>query len=97
MPEAATTDHWYTINGIDIIAPDAKAVVVLGNSITDGRGSGTNKQNRWPDELAKRLLANPDTRNVAVLNLGIGGNCVLRQCLGPSALDRFERDSFGFY
>ena len=41
MPEAATTDHWYTINGIDIIAPDAKAVVVLGNSITDGRGSGT--------------------------------------------------------
>ena len=97
MPEAATTDHWYTINGIDIIAPDAKAVVVLGNSITDGRGSGTNKQNRWPDELAKRLLANPDTRNVAVLNLGIGGNCVLRQCLGPSALDRFERDVLNQY
>jgi lysophospholipase L1-like esterase len=29
---------------------------------------------------------------VAVLNQGIGGNCVLRSCLGPSALDRFQRD-----
>ncbi|MFO7445121.1 MAG: SGNH/GDSL hydrolase family protein [Ignavibacteriaceae bacterium] len=90
---AVTTDHWYIINGIDVVAPEsAAAVVVLGNSITDGRGSGTNKQNRWPDELARRLQDNPDTRQVAVLNQGIGGNCVLRQCLGPSAIDRFERD-----
>jgi hypothetical protein len=52
---AVTTDHWYIINGIDVMAPEsAAAVVVLGNSITDGRGSGTNKQNRWPDELARR-------------------------------------------
>ena len=87
------TDHWYIINGIDVKAPEsAAAVAILGNSITDGRGSGTNKQNRWPDILAERLLKNPGTRQVAVLNLGIGGNCVLRNCLGPSALDRFERD-----
>jgi lysophospholipase L1-like esterase len=87
------TDHWYIINGIDVKAPEsAAAVAILGNSITDGRGSGTNKQNRWPDILAERLLENPGTRQVAVLNLGIGGNCVLRSCLGPSALDRFERD-----
>lgn len=93
FPDAVTTDHWYIINGIDVMASEsAAAIVVVGNSITDGRGSGTNKQNRWPDELAKRLLKNPDTRNVAVLNQGIGGNCVLHQCLGPSALDRFERD-----
>jgi acetyl esterase/lipase/lysophospholipase L1-like esterase len=90
---AVTTDHWYVINTIDVLAPDsAFAVVTLGNSITDGRGSGTNKQNRWPDELAKRLQANPGTKQVAVLNAGIGGNCVLKQCLGPSALSRFERD-----
>ncbi len=93
FPDAVTTDHWYIIQGIDVIAPEpAAAVVVIGNSITDGRGSGTNKQNRWPDELAKRLLKNPDTKHVAVLNQGIGGNCILRQCLGPSALSRFERD-----
>lgn len=90
---SVTTDHWYIINGIDVIADEsAAAVAVLGNSITDGRGSGTNKQNRWPDELAKRLLNNPGTQGVAVLNMGIGGNCVLRDCLGPAAIDRFDRD-----
>jgi len=90
---AVPTDHWYVINGIDVMAPEnAAAVVTLGNSITDGRGSGTNKQNRWPDILSERLLKNPDTKKIGVLNAGIGGNCVLRQCLGSSALDRFERD-----
>jgi lysophospholipase L1-like esterase len=90
---AAQTDHWYIIEGIDVTAPDsAAAVVVLGNSITDGRGSGTNKQDRWPDELAIRLQRNPETKHVAVLNMGIGGNCVLRKCLGPAAVDRFDRD-----
>ncbi|MEJ2615217.1 MAG: SGNH/GDSL hydrolase family protein [Ignavibacteriaceae bacterium] len=90
---AIKIDHWYIIRGIDVMAPKtAAAVAVLGNSITDGRGSGTNKQNRWPDELARRLQENPETREVAVLNEGIGGNCVLRACLGPSALSRFDRD-----
>lgn len=93
---AVSTDHWYVINGIDVVAPEsAAAVAILGNSITDGRGSGTNKQNRWPDELARRLQENTDTRLVAVLNQGIGGNCVLRECLGPSALSRFGRDVIG--
>lgn len=87
------TDHWYVIDRIDVKAPPtAAAVAVLGNSITDGRGSGTNKQNRWTDVLAQRLLENPATRQIGVLNLGIGGNCVLRECLGPSVLDRFKRD-----
>jgi lysophospholipase L1-like esterase len=93
MTDAVTTDHWYIIDRIDVIAQEsAAAVAVLGNSITDGRGSGTNKQNRWPDELSRRLQANPATQHVAILNHGIGGNCVLRQCLGPAALDRFDRD-----
>jgi len=90
---AVATDHWYIINTIDVLAPEyAAAVVILGNSITDGRGSGTNKQNRWPDELARRLQENSDTQQVAILNQGIGGNCVLRACLGPSAISRFKRD-----
>ena len=95
LPGAVQTDHWYIINGIDVVASRSAAVVVLGNSITDGRGSGTNKQNRWPDELARRLQENHDTREVAVLNAGIGGNCVTRNCLGPSALSRFNRDVLG--
>jgi lysophospholipase L1-like esterase len=90
---AIPADRWYVINGIDVKAPvKAGAVVVMGNSITDGRGSGTNKQNRWPDILSESLLSNPATQHVAVLNKGIGGNCVLKNCLGPAAVDRFERD-----
>ena len=87
------TDHWYVIQGIDVKASkNSKAVAILGNSITDGRGSGTNKQNRWTDILSARLLENPDTKNTGVLNLGIGGNCVVRGGLGPTALERFDRD-----
>lgn len=90
---AIPTDHWYVINTIDVKASkSAASVVILGNSITDGRGSGTNKQNRWPDILSEQLLKNPSTSNIGVLNKGIGGNCVLKDCLGPAAVDRFERD-----
>lgn len=89
---AVATEHWYVINGIDVKAPNSAAVAVIGNSITDGRGSGTNKQNRWPDILSERLLKNPETQHIGVLNMGIGGNCVLHGGLGPTALDRFDRD-----
>jgi lysophospholipase L1-like esterase len=94
--DAIPADRWYIISGIDVRAEaPAGSVVILGNSITDGRGSGTNRQNRWTDILAERLLENPATRLTGVLNQGIGGNCVLRACLGPSAIDRFERDVIG--
>ena len=93
LPAAVATVHWYVVAGIDVPAiNESAALIVLGNSITDGRGSGTDRQNRWPDELARRLHAEPSTRHVAVLNAGIGGNCVLRDCLGPSALARLDRD-----
>ena len=76
---AVKTDHWYIITGIDVEArKSSAAVAIIGDSITDGRGSGTNKQNRWPDILAISLLDNRKTRRVGVLNLGIGGNTVLR-------------------
>jgi lysophospholipase L1-like esterase len=98
LEDAVKTDHWYVINGIDVKTNNkARAVAILGNSITDGRGSGTNKQNRWPDILSERLIANSTTENVAVLNMGIGGNCVLRECLGPSGIDRIDRDIFKQY
>ena len=91
LPAAVPTDHWYIIAGLDVVAEGA-AVVTLGNSITDGRGSGTNRNDRWPDNLARRLQADPRTGHVAVLNAGIGGNAVLAGGLGPTALARLDRD-----
>ncbi|TVR72437.1 MAG: SGNH/GDSL hydrolase family protein [Marinilabiliales bacterium] len=93
---AVPAERWYVISGIDVKAQaTAGSLVIIGNSITDGRGSGTNRQNRWPDILAERLIKNPPTSNTGVLNQGIGGNCVLRECLGPPAIERFDRDVLG--
>ena len=89
----AHTDHWYVINTIEVQSSDsASAISILGDSITDGRGSGTNKQDRWPDELAIRLQSDNSTKRLAILNEGIGGNCVLAGGLGPYAVSRFQRD-----
>jgi lysophospholipase L1-like esterase len=97
LAAAVTTDHWYVLAGVDVVAEGGgsgggAAVVTLGNSITDGHGSGTNRNDRWPDNLARRLQADPRTRHVAVLNAGIGGNTVLEGGLGPTALARLDRD-----
>ena len=93
---ATKTDHWYNILALEVEAPEtAGAVAILGNSITDGRGSTTNEQNRWADVLSRRLLANEPTTQVGVLNMGIGGNCVLAGGLGPTASSRYQRDLFG--
>jgi lysophospholipase L1-like esterase len=89
-----TASHWYVINTIDVWTSNssAAAVAILGNSITDGRGSTPDSQNRWPDMLSQRLINNTPTQNVGVLNLGIGANCVLSTCTGPSGVDRYHRD-----
>ncbi len=93
---ATRTDHWYNILALEVMASqEAGAVAILGNSITDGRGSTTNEQNRWADVLSRRLLANEETRQVGVLNMGIGGNCVLGGGLGPAAVNRYQRDLLG--
>ncbi|MGC4069473.1 MAG: SGNH/GDSL hydrolase family protein [Polyangiaceae bacterium] len=93
LSSPSTTDHWYILSGLDVAAgDDTRAVAILGDSITDGRGSTTNGNNRWPDALAKRLQGNADTNQVGVLNQGIGGNAVLSGGLGPTALTRFDRD-----
>ncbi|AEY66494.1 GDSL-type esterase/lipase family protein [Clostridium sp. BNL1100] len=93
MPTAVTTEHWYIIAGIDVLTDDScKGIVALGDSITDGRGSTSNANNRWTDNLSRRLRDNPSTLNISVLNQGIGGNAVLSGGLGPTALSRFQRD-----
>jgi lysophospholipase L1-like esterase len=90
---AKTVEHWYVIAGIDVSAPPATfSVVALGDSITDGHAATTNGNDRWTDVLARTLQANPSTRNIAVLNHGIGGNHLLTDGLGPNVLARFDRD-----
>ncbi len=91
--EPKHVDHWFQISEIDVQAPpEAGAVVVLGDSITDGHGATTNGNDRWTDVLAARLQASPRTKNVGVSNQGIGGNHLLTDGLGPNALSRFDRD-----
>ena len=92
LKDARRVDHWYFLGGIDVVSATAAALAVLGDSITDGRGSTTNQNNRWPDELARRLHARKGAAPVAVLNAGIGGNRLLRDGLGPNALARLDRD-----
>jgi lysophospholipase L1-like esterase len=89
----ATTEHWYYIMNINAWTPTPSgSLMALGDSITDGRGSTTNGNNRWPDDLARRLHANAATVNVGTLNQGIGGNAVVSGGLGPTALSRFDHD-----
>lgn len=93
VSSAQRVDHWYFLDGVDVAARgSAAAVVILGDSITDGKNSTTNGNGRWPDELARRLHASKHTPNVGVLNEGIGGNRLLHDGLGPNALARLDRD-----
>lgn len=90
---AKTVDHWYQIARLSIAAPNAAAALaVIGDSITDGFGVKPNSDTRWPDYLARRMQASPDTRHLALINLGKGGNRILLDGLGPNMLARFERD-----
>ena len=97
LPDAKLLDHWFQIASIEVAAaPQAAAVVALGDSITDGRGSTTNGNDRWTDALARQLAQNPATRNLSVLNAGLGGNRILADDVtgGPGALSRLDRDVF---
>ena len=90
---AKTVEHWYFIAGIDVPAPpEAGAIVVLGDSITDGHGATTNGNDRWTDVLARRLQTQSGSRWLSVLNQGIGGNHLLSDGLGPNALSRIDHD-----
>ncbi len=93
MAGAASFDHWFNLAALEVerCAP-AKLIVALGDSITDGKGSTTNGNDRWTDVLAQRLQADPKHRDVAIVNQGIGGNRLLDDGLGPNALARLDRD-----
>ncbi|MEJ2852947.1 MULTISPECIES: SGNH/GDSL hydrolase family protein [unclassified Saccharothrix] len=88
---ATRTDHWYFLSGVEVLSR-ATAMAIVGDSLTDGRGSTTNGNDRWPDRLLARLQQHPTTARTAVLNQAAGGNRVLNDGLGPNVLARFDRD-----
>lgn len=94
LTKATELGSWYFFDGVDVVAKDksAGAIVVLGDSITDGAYSTNNENHRWPDFLARRLQGNKKTADLSVLNEGIGGNRILNNGSGPDALARFDRD-----
>ena len=93
MPFNSTTLARFWLAGVDVVASRrAGAIVALGESITDGSQSTVDADNRWPDQLARRLMAQPRNHEMGVLNEGIAGNRLLHDSLGPSGLARFDRD-----
>jgi lysophospholipase L1-like esterase len=83
--------RWYQIADVEVEAPAGVAAVsTIGDSITDGHGATTDKNDRWPDALAERLRAAGIT--MGIVNTGIGGNRLLRDGLGPNVVSRFDRD-----
>ncbi|WP_353739218.1 GDSL-type esterase/lipase family protein [Sphingomonas sp. NIBR02145] len=96
LADAKKVDRWFQIGAIEVASPKASAVVILGDSITDGYGVPTNSNARWTDALQLRLRANPALADMAVLNAGIGGNRLLNDGLGPNAMARFDREVLSY-
>lgn len=85
---ATAIERWYTINTIDVLSSDeCAAVAVLGNSITDGYGLHGGLKNKWTDKFSEKLLAEPATSHVSVLNMGIGATW-----LTTSGINRYQQD-----
>lgn len=94
IADAATTASYYWLSAVDVMAPaDAATVVTFGDSITDGTASSMNGNHNWPSLLAARLAGNKKTVHIGVANVGIGGNRVLYDGSGASALARLDRDA----
>jgi lysophospholipase L1-like esterase len=92
MPVGNLTDQWFFLCGVDVLAPsDTLGIVTLGDSLTDGNISTIDAYCRWPDQLARRLVARAG-RPVGVMNNGLGGNRILHDLRGDSGLRRFDRD-----
>ncbi|WP_410812728.1 RICIN domain-containing protein [Micromonospora sp. 067-2] len=94
-----TNTSWFLLAGLTVVSPTAgSTLVAFGDSITDGYGSTNNTNRRYPDHLARRLVAASGGPRLGVVNVGIGGNRVLTDAgtvYGYSALHRFSRDALG--
>lgn len=86
---AATFTAWYWLSGVEV-RRSGGSIVAFGDSITEGYGSTTDGNARYPDFLARKLIDAGDSH--AVVDTGIGGNRVLNDEIGPNALSRLDRD-----
>jgi len=96
LPLSTTTlvTSWYFLSGVEVKAPkETMAIVTLGDSITDGTRSTVNTNNRWPNHLARRIMALQGNHQMGVLDVGISGNRILSGgATNPVAASRLERD-----
>ena len=92
-PATQSAAHWYFISSVEAWVPKSVgSLLIVGDSITDGRGSETNKNNRWPDLLLARLRKDENAKHISLGNLAAGGNRILADGLGPNAFGRIDRD-----
>ena len=95
ISDASVNPSWYWLADVEVWSSDqSAAIVTLGDSITDGVGAKQGEYGDWPDQLAKRLAGDHGS-TMAVVNEGIGGNRILHDGAGVSALARFDRDVLG--
>jgi lysophospholipase L1-like esterase len=88
-----TKTSWYFLADMEVWASDqTAATVAFGDSITDGVGAKQGEYSDWPDLLADRLAKAQGGTSLSVVNEGIGGNRILHDGAGVSALARFDRD-----
>jgi lysophospholipase L1-like esterase len=93
LPIKETTESYLFLGGIEMLAPGGTGgIVALGDSLTDCNISRVDANNRWPDQLARRLVRRGAGRALGVMNLGIGGNRLIHDSRGGSAQSRFDRD-----
>lgn len=91
LPEAQTLTKRVFLTEIMVEADaDLPAVILFGDSITDGDGATVDGNDRWGDVLAERLIE--AGQPTAIQNQGISGAKVLRDRMGVNGLARFERD-----
>lgn len=93
----ATTGHWFVLAGVDMISPTAAGTLVaVGDSITDGAASTVGTNRRWPDDLARRMVAATGGTTRGVVDAGIGSNRILtaadKNGFNPSLISRFKHD-----
>lgn len=94
-PSTQSTFHWYFLCGVEAWQPRKNcAMVLVGDSLTDGRCSTDNYNNRWPDLLFDLMMEDSFARNIAIINQAAGGNRILRDEKGPNVLSRLDRDIF---
>ncbi len=96
-PSTNTTQHWYFLSAVEArVPPKYSAFAILGDSITDGRGSYVNTNMQWPNLLFNRLrsssASDQGSNNIAVLNQAAGGDRVLYDGNGPNTVSRVDRD-----